>query len=64
MHFFVINVWSIRILYILFAQNFTCNIICKMKYNITSITDYLEELTGCKTRCLAHEVALGDCYQL
>ena len=35
-----------------------------MKYNITSITDYLEELTGCKTRCLAHEVALGDCYQL
>ena len=34
-----------------------------MKYNITSITDYLEELTGCKTRCLAHEVALGDCWK-
>lgn len=25
-----------------------------MKYNITSITDYLEELTGNKTRRLAH----------
>lgn len=36
------------------AQNFMHNIICKMKYNIASITDYLEELTDCKTRCLTH----------
>ena len=25
-----------------------------MKYNINPITDYLEELTGCKTRTLVH----------
>ena len=25
-----------------------------MKYNITSVTDYLEELTGFKTRRLTH----------
>ena len=37
-----------------------------MKYNITSVTDYLEELTGFKTRRLTHAkgVAIGDCYQL
>ena len=34
-----------------------------MKYNITSVTDYLEELTGFKTRRLTHAKG-GDCYQL
>ena len=38
----------------IFAQNIAQNIICKMKYNITSVTDYLEELTGFKTRRLTH----------
>ncbi len=34
----------------IFAQNIAQNIICKMKYNITSVT----ELTGFKTRRLTH----------
>ena len=29
-----------------------------MKYNITSVTDYLEELTGFKTRRLTHAKGL------
>ena len=42
----------------IFAQNIAQNIICKMKYNITSVTDYLEELTGFKTRRLTHAKGL------
>ena len=42
----------------IFAQNFTDNIICKMKYNITSVTDYLEELTGFKTKKLVQNLIL------
>jgi len=30
------------------------NIICKMKYNITIVTDYLDGMTGHKTKRLAH----------
>ena len=41
-----------------------------MKYNINPITDYLEELTGCKTRTLVHTerddemlpLAISCCY--
>ena len=63
MHFFVINVWSIRILYVFLHKIITDNIICKTKYNIATITDYLEDLTGYKTRQLTHakgEDNIGD----
>ena len=59
-----------RFIIFIFAQNIPRSIICKMKYNINPITDYLEELTGCKTRTLVHTerddeklpLAISCCY--
>lgn len=55
-----------------FAQNINIDIICKMKYNIKRIIDYLTELTGCEVKMLAHEgrnedelpLAIASCYTL
>lgn len=44
----------------IFAQNFTYNIICKMEYNIVSAINYLEELTGYKTRRIEHAISDDD----
>ena len=55
-----------------FAQNFTSNIICRMRYNIRPTTDYLAELIGCEVRMLTHAkkdddklpLAITSCYAL
>ena len=56
----------------IFAQNLKHNIICKMKYNIKLIVDYLTELTGYEVKSLTHAkrddyklpLAIASCYSL